>query len=82
MGGAVVGINHYFDAIADVVDVLLPGDMMLGIGVVRRLGKGIEHPEEAALIADYNIGIVIVDQKGGNAIYQFANVAMDQNTTL
>ena len=58
-GGSVVGIDDRLDAVAHVVHGLAVNRVMRRVGVAVRLGKRIENPRQASVVAQDNVRISV-----------------------
>src|SRR5262249_61850864 len=82
VGRTVVGIDYDLHAVADVVDQLVPGAVMVRIRIGRGLSKSIDNPEETPIITNYYIRIVVINQERGDAIDDVADIAVNQDSAL
>src|SRR2546428_3585420 len=79
---AVVGIDNCLSAIAHVIDAVAAGSVVTRVGVGRAFGESVDDPVETPIISDNDIRIVIVDQKRRDAVYDLADVAMNQHAAV
>src|ERR1051325_9954554 len=80
--GAVVRVDHDFDAVANVVERVSRVVVMRRVRKVTRLGKSVEHPEEPAFTRNYDVSVFVVSQKRSDAVYDVANVSIDQDPAI
>ena len=60
---AVVGVDGHLDAVAHVVDLAVAERVVGGVGIGFGGGEGVEHPGQAAVVADHDIGVRIEGEK-------------------
>ena len=81
-GGAVVGVDDDFDAVADVVYGVVGEVVVGGVGVGVGGGVGVEDPGEAAVVADDEVGIVVEGEEGGEGGYALTDVAAHEEAAV
>ena len=79
---AVVSIDYHLNAVPNVVDCLIAGLVMPRIRIVGGFCKSIDDPEEAAVVTDDHIWIVIVNQERRQTVDDVTNVTVNQGAAV
>ncbi len=81
-GGAVVGVDDDFDAVADVVYGVVAEAVVGGVGVGVGGGVGVDDPGEAAVVADDEVGVLVEGEEGGKGRDAIADVAAHEQAAV
>ena len=80
-GRAFVRVDHHFDRVADVVDVVALEALRLGVGVGRGRGVRIHDPDQAS-VDDDDVRVGVERQKRRKLLYPVADVAAVEHQAL